>query len=199
MYDAVLQFSELAKERSSILKDFGLKSKKYLLATLHRPYNVDLPENLGEILRAFIEINEPILFAVHPRTQERIKALGNSLQSQLTSSKVRLIDPVGYLDMLILEQNARLILTDSGGMQKEAYFFGVPCITLRPETEWVETVEAGWNVVVGSDRSLIVEKARNLQPPGQLQRKLFGDGHASDLILRGIEDTIPIRRPSGSP
>lgn len=193
MYDAVLQFSELAKERSSILKDFGLKSKKYLLATLHRPYNVDLPENLGEILRAFIEINEPILFAVHPRTQERIKALGNSLQSQLTSSKVRLIDPVGYLDMLILEQNARLILTDSGGMQKEAYFFGVPCITLRPETEWVETVEAGWNVVVGSDRSLIVEQARDLQPPGQLPRQLFGDGNASKLIVQTLENKVPAK------
>ena len=199
MYDAVLQFSELAKERSSILKDFGLKSKKYLLATLHRPYNVDLPENLGNILTAFIEIAEPIIFAVHPRTQERIKSLGNSLRSQLISSKVRLIDPVGYLDMLLLEQNARLILTDSGGMQKEAYFFGVPCITLRPETEWVETVEAGWNVVVASDRSLIVEKARDLQSPFQSKRGMFGDGHASEVILQRLEATIPIRKPSGSP
>ena len=194
MYDAVLQFSELAEERSSILKDFGLKSKEYLLATLHRPYNVDLPENLGNILTAFIEIDEPILFAVHPRTQEKIKSLGDSLQFQLTSSKVRLVDPVGYLDMLLLEKNARLILTDSGGMQKEAYFFEVPCITLRPETEWVETVEAGWNVVVGSDRSLIVQKARTMQPRAQSQKRMFGDGHASELIVQTLVNTIQVMR-----
>jgi UDP-N-acetylglucosamine 2-epimerase len=90
--------------------------------------------------------------------------------------------------MLVLEQNARLILTDSGGMQKEAYFFGVPCITLRPETEWVETVEAGWNVVVGSDRPLIVEKTRTMQPPSQSERQIFGDGHAGERILKTLVD-----------
>ena len=90
--------------------------------------------------------------------------------------------------MLVLEQNARLILTDSGGMQKEAYFFGVPCITLRPETEWVETVEAGWNVVVGSDRSLIVEKTRTMKPPPQPERAVFGDGHAGERILKTLVD-----------
>jgi len=197
MYDAVLQFSEVARERSSILKDFGLKSKKYLLATLHRPYNVDVPESLGEILRAFIEIDEPIVFAVHPRTQEKIQSLGNSLRAQLTNSKVRLIDPVGYLDMLLLEQNARIILTDSGGMQKEAYFFGVPCITLRPETEWVETVEAGWNMLIGSDWSLIVEQARTMEPPPESQRQVFGNGHASELIVHALEVIIPTRRAGG--
>ena len=88
----------------------------------------------------------------------------------------------------VLEQNARLILTDSGGMQKEAYFFGVPCITLRPETEWVETVEAGWNVVVGSDRPLIVEKTRIMQPPSQSERQIFGDGHAGERILKTLVD-----------
>jgi UDP-GlcNAc3NAcA epimerase len=190
MYDAVLQFSELGKERSNILKEFGLRKKTYLLATLHRAYNVDLPENLAEILRAFIAINEPILFIVHPRTKEKMRTLGNSLQSQLASSKVHLADPVGYLDMLVLEQNARLILTDSGGMQKEAYFFGVPCITLRPETEWIETVEERWNVVVGSDSELIIEQARNLQPPSRSQRQLFGDGHASERIIQRLEAII---------
>jgi UDP-N-acetylglucosamine 2-epimerase len=91
--------------------------------------------------------------------------------------------------MLMLEQHAHLVLTDSGGMQKEAYFFGVPCITLRPETEWVETVESGWNVVVGSDPPLIVEKARNFQPPSQSQRRVFGNGHASELIVQTLENT----------
>ena len=116
-------------------------------------------------------------------------------------SKIRnlqFIDPVGYLDMLVLEQNARLILTDSGGMQKEAYFFGVPCITLRPETEWVETVEAGWNVVVGSDRPLIVEKTRTMKPPPQSERQIFGDGHASELIVQTLENTTPAMRPARS-
>ena len=96
--------------------------------------------------------------------------------------------------MLVLEQNARLILTDSGGMQKEAYFFGVPCITLRPETEWIETIEAGWNVVVGSDRPLIVQKTRNMQPPPQPKRRIFGDGHASTLILQTLQNTIQAMR-----
>jgi len=98
----------------------------------------------------------------------------------------------------MLEQNARLILTDSGGMQKEAYFFGVPCITLTPETEWVETVEAGWNVVVGSDSSLILEKTRTMQPPPQSQRQMFGDGCAGERIVQTLENTIPQKRP-GNP
>jgi UDP-GlcNAc3NAcA epimerase len=188
MYDAVLQFSEIAKGHSTILQGLGLKAKEYLLATLHRPYNTDIPEKLRSILDALLEINEPMVFSVHPRTRERIAALDGAIKSQLYS-KIRVIDPVGYLDMLVLEQNARLVLTDSGGVQKEAYFFGVPCITLRPETEWVETVDEGWNVVVGSDHSSIVEKARNLQSPSQSQRRVFGDGHASELVARTLENT----------
>ena len=189
MYDAVLQFSEIAQGSSTILDNLHLKSKEYLLATIHRPYNTDVPENLRSIIDAFLEIGKPIVFSVHPRTRERIAALDGQIKSQLYS-KIRVIDPIGYLDMLVLEQNARLILTDSGGMQKEAYFFGVPCITLRPETEWVETLEEGWNVVVGSDRSSIVEKARTSQPPPQSQRQIFGNGRASELIVRALENTV---------
>jgi UDP-GlcNAc3NAcA epimerase len=189
MYDAVLQFAEIAKGHSKILRTLGLKAKEYLLATLHRPYNTDVPANLNSILSAFIEIKEPIIFSVHPRTRQKIAGSDKLLKSRLESSSVQVIDPVGYLDMLVLEQHAHLVLTDSGGMQKEAYFFGVPCITLRPETEWVETVEEGWNVVVGSDRSSIVEKARALQPPPQSQRQMFGNGHASELIVRVLDST----------
>jgi len=98
----------------------------------------------------------------------------------------------------VIEQNARLILTDSGGMQKEAYFFGVPCITLRPETEWVKTVGA-WNLVIGSDRSIIVQKTRTIYSPPQPEKQLFGNGHASEVILQRPETNIPIRRLSGSP
>jgi len=191
MYDSVLQFSEIAQKRSTILKDLGLKAKGYLLATVHRPYNTDISENLKSILNAFLEIGEPIIFPVHPRTRKRIKESG-LLNPKSKIQNLKFIDPVGYLDMLVLEQNARVILTDSGGMQKEAYFFGVPCLTLRPETEWVETVEAGWNVVVGSEPSLIVQKALNMEPP-QAKRRMFGDGCAGQRILHLLENTIQVR------
>ena len=102
-------------------------------------------------------------------------------------SKLRCISPLGYLDMLVLEQNAKAILTDSGGMQKEAYWFGVPCVTLRDETEWVETVEAGWNVVVGADRKRIVDATRLLNPPVQ-RPELYGDGRAAEMILEVLAD-----------
>jgi len=195
MYDAVLQFSEVAHRRSKIIKDLGLKSKNYLVATIHRPYNTDVPQNLKNILTAFLEIEEPIVFSVHPRTRQKITEFGlDNPQSKIRN--LQFIDPVGYLDMLMLEQNARLILTDSGGMQKEAYFFGVPCITLRPETEWIETVHTGWNVVVGSDRSVIVEKTRTMRSPAQSERQMFGDGHASKLIVQTLENTVLAGDPS---
>jgi len=154
MYDAVLQFSSIARKRSTILEELGLESKTYLLTTIHRPYHTDIPENLRNIFQAFAEIGEIIVFPAHPRTSKKIAALESSFSQGLAPGNIKMIEPVGYLDMLVLEENARFILTDSGGMQKEAYFFGVPCITLRPETEWVET---GWNVVAGADISAIVE------------------------------------------
>ena len=180
MYDAVLQFSEIACRQSTILKDLKLKSKKYLLATVHRPYNTDIPENLQSILSAFLEINEPIIFPVHPRTRQKLTSL-----SAHQLKNLKLIPPVGYLDMLILEQNAKVILTDSGGMQKEAYFFGVPCVTMRTETEWVETVEAGWNVVVGADREKIVEAVRSFKTD-KPRPELYGDGKAAEKIIQHL-------------
>jgi len=175
MYDAVLQFSEIAQRQSTILEDLGIKPKEYLLATVHRPYNTDIPENLQSILSAFLEINEPIIFPLHPRTRNRLAGL------KLKTSNLKLISPVGYLDMLMLEQNAKAILTDSGGMQKEAYFFGVPCVTMRTETEWIETVEAGWNVVVGADRAKIIEAVRCLKSDNP-RPKIYGDGRAGERI-----------------
>ena len=181
MYDAVLQFSEIAQRQSTILEDLGLKSKEYLLATVHRPYNTDIPENLQNILSAFIEINEPIIFPVHPRTRKLLEA--NSFSHLTSHASLKMIPPVGYLDMLILEQNAKAILTDSGGMQKEAYFFGVPCITMRTETEWVETVEVGWNVVVGADYKKIVDAASLIKPPAAQLPELYGNGRAGERIV----------------
>ena len=191
MYDAVLRFSEIARQKSTILEDLGIKSKQYLLATVHRPYNTDIPENFESILSAFIEINEPIIFPVHPRTRKRladlkatsVSSVPSARDSKIQDSTLRCISPVGYLDMLMLEQNAKAILTDSGGMQKEAYFFGVPCVTLRPETEWVETVEAGWNVVVGADREKVVEAVRSFKMD-KPRPELYGDGLAAEKIIQ---------------
>jgi UDP-GlcNAc3NAcA epimerase len=187
MYDAVLQFAEIARQRSTILQDLGLKPKGYLVATVHRPYNTDVPENLRNILTAFLEIGEPIVFPVHPRTRRKIAELDGTFGLERATCNVRMIEPVGYLDMLVLEQNARLILTDSGGMQKEAYFFSVPCVTLRPETEWVETVEAGWNVVVGANRERIVGVVNGHVWSQNTPPLLFGDGHASQAIVQLLE------------
>ncbi|MEJ5197355.1 MAG: UDP-N-acetylglucosamine 2-epimerase (non-hydrolyzing) [Anaerolineae bacterium] len=183
MYDAVLQFAALARTRSTILARLGLQPKRYLLATVHRPYNTDDPVNLRSILEAFAELEEPVIFPVHPRTRQRMEALN---VRTLERSNVQMIEPVGYLDMLALEQHARLILTDSGGIQKEAYWLGVPCVTLRTETEWVETVAAGWNVVVGADRARIVAAVRSLVAPA-VRPLSYGDGRAAGQIVGILE------------
>lgn len=189
MFDAVLQFGDLARERSTILDQVNLASGSYLLATVHRPYNTDVPENLRGILRAFADTGETVIFPIHPRTRQKIVELDQSLLTQ--ANNVKIIGPVGYLDMLMLEQNARLILTDSGGMQKEAFFFGVPCITLRPETEWVETVAAGWNVVAGAQRDEIVRCVSEHRWPTDPPPLLFGDGQAADKIVVRLAEELP--------
>lgn len=182
MYDALLQFATLAHQHSTILADLDLSHEGYLLLTVHRPYNTDIPENLHNILLALAQIDEPIIFPVHPRTRNKIAELDGKLGVTSSLRNVRMIEPVGYLDMLMLEQNARLILTDSGGMQKEAYLLRVPCITLRSETEWTETVDAGWNIIVGSSTESIVTATRSFSPDGS-PPALFGDGHAAKKIV----------------
>ena len=140
MVDAALQFADVARQRSTILAELDLTPKSYALATLHRPYNTDDPERLREVLAALDALEMPVIFPVHPRTRSRLAELAGTHHA---SRNTQYVPPVGYLDMLALEQSAALILTDSGGVQKEAYFFAVPCVTLRPETEWVETVADG--------------------------------------------------------
>jgi UDP-N-acetylglucosamine 2-epimerase len=185
MYDAVLQFAGVARQRSTILARLGLRPRGYLLATVHRPANTDEPTNLRNILAAFAALAEPVIFPVHPRTRKKIEELGLGAGDG-AGANPRLIEPVGYLDMLMLEQNARLILTDSGGIQKEAYWLGVPCVTLRAETEWVETVAAGWNVVVGADRARIVAAARSLVASAE-RPVAYGDGRAAGQIVSILE------------
>lgn len=184
MLDAVLQFGKLARQRSDILNQLGVTPQSYLLATMHRPYNTDVPENLRAILDALADTGETVIFPVHPRTRQKIAELDGATRG--TADNVLMIEPVGYLDMLMLEQNARLVLTDSGGMQKEAYFFGVPCVTLRSETEWVETVEAGWNVIAGADREAILRAVTEHTWPTTPLPQLFGDGHAAEKIVEHL-------------
>ena len=178
MYDAVLHFTKIATQNSKILHTLRLMPKGYLLTTIHRAYNTDNPEVLKTILSAFGQVEEIIVFPIHPRTRDAVKCANLSIPPN-----VKMIEPVGYLDMLTLEKNARIILTDSGGIQKEAYFFGVPCLTLRTETEWVETTQTGWNLIVGFDPKRIVNGITLHKWPNTPPVPLFGDGNASQKII----------------
>ncbi len=162
MYDAVLHFSNIALRSSTIMADLELQKKGYLLATVHRPSNTDIPANLRNILSALAQADEPVVLPLHPRTRAVVKDMHIALADW---PNIRVIDPQGYLDMLMLEQNARMILTDSGGMQKEACWLNVPCITLREETEWVETVQSGWNTLTGPDPARIKAAIKSCLPP----------------------------------
>lgn len=182
MYDAVLHFGAVARERSRILESAGVSPGEYFLATIHRPYNTDEPERLVALLGALDRLDAPVVFPIHPRTRARLAERG----SEDSWRQVRLVEPVGYLDMLQLEQGARGILTDSGGVQKEAFFFAVPCFTLRPETEWVETVEAGWNTLVSGEASDIPERVAAWTRPSSPPPPVFGDGTAARQIAHQL-------------
>jgi UDP-N-acetylglucosamine 2-epimerase len=178
MYDAVLQFSKIASQRSRILQTLSLKPKRYLLLTIHRAYNSDDPDVLTAILSAFKQVEDTVIFPIHPRTLHALNGAQISIPPNVVT-----IEPVGYLDMLTLERNARIILTDSGGVQKEAYYFAVPCLTLRPETEWVETVQTKWNLIVDSDPIRIITGLTTTKWPNTPPLPLFGDGTASEKIV----------------
>ncbi|HEC33670.1 MAG TPA: UDP-N-acetylglucosamine 2-epimerase (non-hydrolyzing) [Chloroflexi bacterium] len=183
MYDALLHSRALAARGGDILGQFGLAPKQYLLATVHRPANTDDAGRLRAILEAFGRLGETILFPAHPRTRKALVREGLDVPENL-----RVVAPVGYLEMLQLEEHARLILTDSGGVQKEAYLLGVPCITLREETEWMETVEAGWNRLVGTDGKALMTAVREWEPPSD-RPNCFGDGRASERIVALLGST----------
>ncbi len=178
MVDAMHYNRAIAEERSRILEDIGVRPGEYLAITVHRPSNTDDRENMAAITGALGEAGMPVVFPVHPRTRKYLERYG--LLSDMPEN-VRVVEPLGYLDMLRLMAHAKKILTDSGGIQKEAYMLGVPCITLRENTEWVETVEAGWNVLVGAERGEIVDAIRSFSPMSR-QEDLFGGGDASALI-----------------
>jgi UDP-GlcNAc3NAcA epimerase len=197
MYDSVLYYSELAEKNSALVKDLNLLTTdhspltSYYLATLHRAENTDDPRRLKSILKALGEIGRkmPVLLPLHPRTRKMIKVYHLFPKS----GGIRLIEPVSYLTMLYLEKNARAILTDSGGVQKEAYWLKVPCFTLRKETEWVETVTSGWNVLVGSDVKTIVKEVSHLEERKRLPKKrgMFGNGRAGEKIVEILSRITP--------
>ena len=161
MFDALMHFSRLSEEKSKILEDLKLSPKEYYLLTIHRAENTDSFDRLKNILLAIAQFKRKVVFPIHPRTKKRIKEFG--LEKYVKNDNILLIDPVGYLDMISLEENALAIFTDSGGVQKEAFWLRVPCITLRDETEWIETVNYGWNRLVGADIEKILEAERNIK------------------------------------
>jgi len=189
MADALKFAVKKIKTHSEILTSLKLQPRKYLLATIHRAENTDDPKRLTNIMNALSKLaeGETVILPLHPRTK---KILNNKSSSHLTlHPSLKIIDPVGYFDMIALEKAARMILTDSGGIQKEAYWLKVPCITLRNETEWVETVENGWNKLTGSNPTAIIEAVHNFTPPTE-QAELYGNGKAANRVLQEITNYI---------
>jgi len=188
MYDASLYYGPRAQVRSHILCDLNLKPKNYLLATVHRPENTDDTARLLSIFKGLMLASEeiPVVVPLHPRTRKALERTNASIQEY---NNLRFIHPVGYHDMAMLEKNARLILTDSGGVQKEAFFYQIPCLTLRSETEWVELLEISCNALVGADTDLILEGVRKMTAnitPFPAPETLYGDGKSAEKILKEI-------------
>jgi UDP-N-acetylglucosamine 2-epimerase (non-hydrolysing)/UDP-GlcNAc3NAcA epimerase len=180
MYDAFQQNLAIARSGTKVLTDLRLEPSSYQLLTVHRAENVEQLDRLKSILEGVSKSDMPVVFPAHPRTRAVVRSSGVRL-----GGNVRIIDPVGYLEMLVLEENAQAIVTDSGGVQKEAYFAGRPCITVRETTEWTETVDAGWNLLVGTDPQAIAKAMREFRPTRERPR-VFGDGHAAERVVQAI-------------
>ena len=184
MADACYRLAPVARERSRALQDLGLEPSGYLLLTLHREANTRQPR-LGRIAEGIRRIEEAIVFPVHPRTRAALDAEGIDL-----GPRVLRRPPLGYLDLTALASQARLVLTDSGGLQKEAYWHGVPCVTLRPSTEWVDTVEAGGNVLVDDDPERLLAAVASARMPAE-PPQLYGDGRAAARIAEALYTLRP--------
>jgi UDP-GlcNAc3NAcA epimerase len=189
MYDAALYYGSRAERKSNVLERLKWGKKSYVLATIHRPENTDSPKKLRSILLGLssVAMQLPVIFPIHPRTRNAILSDVDLVEA---AKGIRFIDPIGYLDMTMLERNARLIATDSGGIQKEAFFFAVPCVTLRTETEWHELVDMGWNRLTPPDSPDVVSSAildGLLKEPEETANP-YGDGHASEQIVQILTD-----------
>lgn len=182
MYDSVFYNMKLAMEKSDVLERLELKPEGYYLATVHRAENTDDPNKLLTILEALNRLDQKVVFPMHPRTRNILKNYGRDIE---TYRNILVVEPVGYLDMLMLTKHSRKVLTDSGGLQKEAYFLDRPCVTLRNETEWVETLDGNWNVLVDVDNDRIVEVVKSQAPEVNIKNKMyFGNGRAAEEMLR---------------
>lgn len=184
MYDAMIFNRPIAYRNSNMVESLGLERGGYALVTVHRAANTDDPIRLGQIVNILNNAPEPVVFPAHPRTRKALTHLGAAF-----APHVCVIDPVSYFDMIVLEDNARLIATDSGGVQREAYFLGKPCLTLRDETEWTETVTTGWNRLMPLELNTVLEAWQNFTPPTE-QPPIFGDGKAGEKIARLIEEIM---------
>jgi UDP-N-acetylglucosamine 2-epimerase len=182
MLDALEGLREHASRISSILHRLQLEPGRYVLVTVHRAGNTDVPTRLRGIVDALNDVSERVVFPVHPRTRGALDKLGIRW-----ASHVQVVEPLGYVDMVTLESHARMIATDSGGVQREAYFLGVPALTFRDETEWIETVDVGWNTLVGADAKRILS-AWNTVLPLRERPPIFGDGHAAERIVSILEN-----------
>jgi UDP-GlcNAc3NAcA epimerase len=198
MQDAALFYSTFSKERSTIIKDLGLEKDSFVLCTIHRAENTDNLERLKNIFEAISEVGKDlqVVLPLHPRTQKIISKLnlnfplindatamlGNSYATG--NSRMKIISPVGYFDMIELLKGSRIVMSDSGGLQKEAYFFGKPCITLRDETEWIELVESGANVLAGADKNRILDSYKTMKNRIVDNRSgLYGNGNAGSILI----------------
>jgi UDP-N-acetylglucosamine 2-epimerase len=191
MADVALTFGPVADRRSDALERLGLEARGYSVATAHRAGNVDDPERLALLVDVLARAAEvaPVVFAVHPRTRARLEAAG-SLAS-LGARGVRAIEPLGYLDITRLVRASRAVITDSGGLQKEAFLASVPCVTMREETEWVETVETGWNRLVGLDPEAAAATLEELPRPGESSSpaaELYGGGRAGGRVAAALAE-----------
>jgi UDP-N-acetylglucosamine 2-epimerase len=187
MVDILQNSTKIAMERSRILDELKLRTKGYILVTIHRAGNTDSRQRLGRIVQMLTKIDGVIVFPVHPRTKKALQDL--KLLSKIQSSNIRLVKPLGYLDFLKLMVNAKKVVTDSGGVQKEAYLLGTPCITLRDSTEWIETVREGWNILLDVNEDAFLEAVKKFEPD-KTRKQVFGDGKASERIMEILSKDI---------
>ncbi|GGR53950.1 UDP-N-acetyl glucosamine 2-epimerase [Deinococcus seoulensis] len=185
MFDVSRIMADRARSVSTILETLGVQESEFVLSTIHRAENTDVPSRLSAIVGGLREVAQeiPVVLPLHPRTRKIAGEMG------LDFGNIQVIEPIGYLDMIRLEQSAALIATDSGGVQKEAYFYGIPCVTLRDETEWTELIESGWNALTPPDSAEAVKNSimRQMNTVGKPE-SLYGDGHAADKILKLMQE-----------
>jgi len=192
MYDSILWAREIAQQESTILDDLGYEEGKFILSTVHRAGNTDDPEKLESILDGLSAASQPVVLPIHPRTKNRLEDHG--LWEKATA-EINVIEPAGYLDFVRLLDASSQVATDSGGVQKEAFYLDTPCVTLREETEWTETVECGWNVLVGANKEAIADK---IADEWKLTTKPspYGDGTAANEIINILEREFSVKKSS---